>query len=855
MGRPTAALPQLLAWHVFFLAFFCGVFAWRWPVPGGLAAAGLLLLAGAQLSGGRGVAAFLLACGLGVLTAHSLAPAPVPAWPSQGEKCTVQGQVRFSQGLPDQRLRIVLDDVQIQVPGSESWSAVPGGLVWTWGDPDFRPLAGQRVQARLRPKPVRNFSNPYAYDTEWNWARQGVWRRAFSMGGKAEAKLADKQTGFWASLREKARLRVAKALGLSAVPSNMQENAAGNERQNTGAAIVMALLFGDRFYLQQSTVDSLAWAGLAHSLALSGLHVGFVAAFGYVLAWLAGRACPRIYETAPRVKWAVCVAGALALAYVWLGQASPTLVRAAAMYGFWGALLLMGRERVLLDGLFLALALIILTDPLAVYDLRLQLSAAAVTGIIVGLRLLQAHGLQQSRIFARPKEGFRTSDAPPVAQLLRRAWFAAGPGVMNLLFLWGFANLAVLPLQLNAFGQTPGNPLWSLVWLPVLGFVVMPLALAGKVMLFIAPWLPLGERLLQLGGLAAAWGVAPMDGAVSGGPLMLLPAWPAMLGYWIMLAAGFLLLGGAGRRTALAGLAMGLTLTVLPMAQDYWSQSQSGLKAEVLDVGQAQSVALTLPGGRRVLVDGGGMRFPGFDTGEAIVGPHLRRNAPPRLDWVLLSHRHSDHLRGLAHILERFDVRRMGCSKQALTPVDWVDPADWTATLARPGWRGLAAGDRIVLGRGVELEVLHPAAEFTAAKENDMSLVLRLLWRSEPMLLLPGDLEEYGLSVLMDAVQDLQARALVIPHHGSNTGLVPEFYDRVQPEVAAVSAGFMNYWNFPTDSMRALFREKGIRLYSTSEWGMVRFFWPEPGAPVHIKTGRAEKGPAAAATVLAAVWQ
>ncbi|MEF3695987.1 ComEC/Rec2 family competence protein, partial [Desulfolutivibrio sp.] len=162
-----------------------------------------------------------------------------------------------------------------------------------------------------------------------------------------------------------------------------QEELAPAPRPTPGGAMLLALLTGDRSELTTTDMDLVRRASLAHALALSGMHVGYVAALGWLLAWIAGRIRPGIFLRLPRQKLAVLLAAPLVCGYVWLGGATPSLVRAALMFACFGFLILLDRPRILLDGLFLALALIVAASPLSVFDIRLQLSALAVAGLAV----------------------------------------------------------------------------------------------------------------------------------------------------------------------------------------------------------------------------------------------------------------------------------------------------------------------------------------------------------------------------------------------------------------------------------------------------------------------------------------
>ena len=160
--------------------------------------------------------------------------------------------------------------------------------------------------------------------------------------------------------------------------------------------------------------------------------------------------------------------------------------------------------------------------------------------------------------------------------------------------------------------------------------------------------------------------------------------------------------------------------------------------------------------GRTLLFDGAGAWGSDYDPGRAVVGPALAWDHPPRADMVFLSHMDADHVRGLFHILDTFDVRFFG----------WTGLLDKTEDSRRlRGFlernqtlvRVLRRGDRISVGPDLWLEVLHPGREYRGVSSNDSSLVLRLVWRGKGLALLPGDAERRALGEMLNNSAPLQS--------------------------------------------------------------------------------------------------
>ncbi|MDE7370437.1 MAG: ComEC/Rec2 family competence protein, partial [Desulfovibrio sp.] len=372
------------------------------------------------------------------------------------------GTVRRVEGLAEGRLRVLLEDVRPEAGGD----ALAGRVAWTWDDATFRPLAGQTVCLNRRPAPMRGFANSAAPVQEARWAAQDVFWRFWSRSWSGSPMVTGSGTTP-ARLREDLRRDFVRALLApqeAGLPAAMPQ----------ARAILPALLFGDRSFLSRATLDEFAAASLAHSLALSGQHLALAGLIGLFSVLLLARMRPGIYLFRARAVWVAVASLPPALAYLWLGNAPPSLVRAACMLGLMTLWLLHGRTATLLDALLAALACIVLADPLSLFDLSLQLSVLCVAVIC-----LTVPGIR--RLWPAPGSG--TSAAAPGAPLRTRL---AGRGRavlhgLGAIFLVSFCiQLALLPFMLARFG-TLG--LWfplNVLWLPAVDLVVLPGAALGR---------------------------------------------------------------------------------------------------------------------------------------------------------------------------------------------------------------------------------------------------------------------------------------------------------------------------------------------------------------------------------------
>lgn len=799
-GRASSFGHQALSlrgWHVAVMAYALGLMIWQTPVA---ALAGLVALAGCWLlfvDRPRTLLALLLAASIGMLTTSALLSEPAapdivgsePAWLHSSPRQRIDGLVHDVTGRTGKRLRVVLRDVHRVLPGGPGPSLGPG-LVLTWRKPSQRPLVGQRLSVSVYPKPVRGFRTPGSMDYSGYWRKKGVQWRAYTSSDRGRPVLSGTATAS-ARMREHVRSAVVQA-----VP------------RGQGGAILLAMLTGDRSRISVATEEALRGAGLAHTLALSGLHVGFVAGLGFLLAWGVGALHPAIFLRVPRHRLAVMLAAPLVASYVWLGGSAPSLLRAGFMFASFGfCLLFLRRGRALLDGLFGAVGIILVVAPQTVNDLGLRMSAVAVLCIVLGMPVFRSLLLRLL----------------PSTSLMQRTARA----VCMVLGVSLVATLGLLPITASTFGVLHPNILSNLLWLPALGLVVMPLGLLSLIsaatgLQALAGWAAapaawLMELLVSMLSWGAKQGLLPSL-------VLLRPFWPELLGFALVVAAcAFAWRSGAAlSRRALSVALCGVLLMLATHAATAVVDARAPLSLRLLDVGQGQCAVITLPGGSRWLVDAGGPWGSGFHVVEAVIGPYLTSGRPPRVEGLVLSHPDVDHGGGMAYLLRHFSPDRFIWNGR--------EPGgQWGARLLAELGRGnvevqqVGPADTVFLGTAggqtVGLQVLHGLEPGADQSTNDGSLVLRLVHGRKGLALLPGDVEQDGIERLLQSSFPLRSQVLVLPHHGSRGSMSLDLYEQVRPEQAWASAGYLNHYGHPSRGVVDSLHSLNIPLESTSSFG------------------------------------
>jgi len=445
-----------------------------------------------------------------------------------------------------------------------------------------------------------------------------------------------------------------------------------------------------------------------------------------------------------------------------------------------------------------------LHSPLVLLDVSFQLSFASV--IALGFF---AHRFAPAAI--------------PRAGRVRRAlvW------VLRFLGASMVASLATMPLVAHHFGEiAPASPLGNLVLVPLVELVILPCGLGGALLGLIHPLL--GAIPLQAAGWAAKVALTGAEQFKRLAPIILV-RYPNSLETAVLIVAVFCLLYGLSqgterrRRWLFGALAGCLVASGSLFLRDLQRRSSDEMHVTFLDVGQGDSVLLEGPGGFVILVDGGGRYDESFDTGARVVEPVLRARGIGRVDLVVLSHPHPDHLNGLLRILARFPVGALWTSgDDGRNPkyrelmnlarergINTPTPAPFEHKGVRVQPLGPWMGDRVGPPPGLDV--------------NNASLVLRVSYAGRSVLL-TGDIGIDGEAELVarkDVGFPLASDVIKVPHHGSRTSSSDMLLASVRPSLAVVSVGKHNTFHLPSSATLARYESRGVPVHRTDREGAV----------------------------------
>lgn len=569
------------------------------------------------------------------------------------------------------------------------------------------------------------------------------------------------------------------------------------------ASLAQGMLLGIRTGIPEELNEAFSRTGTMHIVAISGHNISIVAGLFLIMGiYLFGRHRSFYFVFALAGIWL----------YALLSGMAPSVQRAVLMGSLWLTADFIGRPRSALTALMFSAAVLVGINPSLLWDVAFQLSFAAMGGLI---------------LISSPLEA------------MRREWNSTsgmGSLIMGSLAVTLGATLATMPIIAANFHRIPLVTIpANLVALPALPFIMAASAVSAGVGLL---YLPLGQFLGWLAWpfltylitVAETFSALPLASVEIQAGDYFIPIYYLLMGAAIWVGTRWKGLSqssasAARNRPSVGGMLstrviiVVLFLVCLAVWVPVLGFRDSNLQVSFLDVGQGDAILIQTPSHRKVLIDGG--------PSPQAINAQLGKRLPfwdRSIDMIILTHPDDDHITGLSEVLRRYRVRQaMDSGIKATSPfyadcLGLIKKGKVEYVLAQ-------AGQRVELGNGITLEVLHPQAQFlrdTPSDVNNNSIVLRLASGSVSFLF-TGDIEEEAQSYLLTRGVPLGSTVLKIPHHGAKRALSPDFLAAVSPQIAVISVGADNRFGHPARETLAKLNERlpADRVYLTEKDGTI----------------------------------
>lgn len=568
------------------------------------------------------------------------------------------------------------------------------------------------------------------------------------------------------------------------------------------APLVAALVFARREGMDRDVREAFTVTGIAHLLAISGFHVGVIAALALTVLRASGVSRRRAELGSAGLAWTY-------VAFIGFPDAA---CRAALILALLAAARLRGRPPARWGALAASGLALLLADPSKLASAGFQLSFAGAAGLVAWARPLEA--AMSRAVRGRLPRALRAACAAGAAATLATLPIVA----------WHFERVSLIGIPMTLFA----SPLVGLALPGALASILLDLVVPGA-----AAFLAGGVGLLLdmlIGGAKAAAGWPGVSVWVSSGTVV------ACL-FGVVTASRIARRPRIGSRTrrrlVVAYVAVGIVGWPMAVALE----GRGTLELFMIDVGQGDAIGIRTPAGRWLLVDAGPP--PESEAAGHPVVRALRARGVRRLETLVLTHPDADHFGGAAAVLDELPVGRV---------VDPVVPAPKrsyaslleTARARHVPWEAARAGQSWEVD-GVVIDVLYPTAAASAAvaesadlDANTVSVVLKVSWRSFEALL-TGDAYVDVERALMDRIGDIEV--LKVGHHGSDTSTDADFLNTVRPELAVISVGRGNRYGHPSPRVVERLTASGAEVLRTDLEGSIRLIVRRSGE-VRVRTER-----------------
>lgn len=622
-----------------------------------------------------------------------------------------------------------------------SWNKMKISLSWYGKYPDLK--VGDKWQLQVKLKPPHGSMNPGGFDYEKYLFQNRIRATGYVNSGKLI-------TSYWYNYPiSRWRQRLANKI-VHALPNNQF------------AGLLVALTVGSRNYISQTQWQVFRNTGTSHLVAISGLHIGLVSGFMFLILLFVWRRFAWLTLRMPAMQAAAVGALIAAVIYSIMAGLSLPTERALIMITVFMLALLWRRNIRPWQAFLLALLLVLIINPLATLNAGFWLSFAAV-GILIYS-------------------------------------FSGRIGAQGWWWQWIRPQLVIaiglIPVLLLLFQQfSAASLLANIIAIPWVGFVVVPLALLGSLMPHGSWLLWLAAKAMALIWLYLQW-LSMQHGVI----------WQhAIVNNWVLVTAMIgilLLLAPKGFPARWLGIIWLLPLLLFKPAGPKFGEVWFTL----LDVGQG--LASVVRTQHHVLIYDTGPKFnDNFDAGKAIVVPFLHMANIKQVDMLVISHGDNDHIGGAQSVLNMLRV------KQIMTSV----PQRFSQRPARYCQAG-----QIWDWDGVSFRFLSPLPN-EDLQGNAASCVLQIQ-DGNTRLLLTGDIEAETEHLLVQRYgSKLHATVLVAPHHGSNSSSTIAFVNAVQPKYVLFPVGFLNRFHFPSAKVLARYKSIKALLLNTVNAGAITF--------------------------------
>ena len=563
-----------------------------------------------------------------------------------------------------------------------------------------------------------------------------------------------------------------------------------------------SILIGDRSDLKKSLNDDFIKTGTVHILSVSGTHVGLIACiFLFVFSLL----------RLPK-KLNISLSVVFLIFYSYVAGLSPPIVRSTIIFSLFAFGYLINRKGGMLNSLSIAAIVMLIVNPRVLFDTGFELSFASIASIVILTpaidKVLGTNAVNKRRFTGKIRLYLSKSVSVSLA-----AWIGVAPIVSYYFNITSpsavIANIVIVP---------------AVFLVMILSAVFLAASLCCSILLspLSAAIQAVDHAMFFINHHLSALPLAYFRTAAPSAAFML--AYYAALSLFVIPQEVRI---GAVRITKRSVFTAALIMMNMVVWQCALDNGKDNLTVTFFDVGQGDSALVEFPGPRYMLIDGGvGGSGDGPDMGVSVVAPSLWNKGIDKIDAVMVTHFHEDHMGGLLYILENFKV---GCVMD-----NGISPEKPGAIFKRY-IRILKEKNirRIAIGEGDEIKgfgqsrvfVLNPDKPDTSSDLNDSSITVKIIFKGSSVLFC-GDIMPSSMERLISYGDFLRSDIIKVPHHGGSlkpAAQAERFFALVAAKVSVISVGSSNRFNMPAESTLKMINNAGSMAYETKRSGAVTF--------------------------------
>lgn len=550
--------------------------------------------------------------------------------------------------------------------------------------------------------------------------------------------------------------------------------------------LMKGIIMGKNSYLDEEAILKYREMGLAHILAVSGLHIGIISGFLIFL----------FSNLAIKKRINIFIVLGIVWFYGFLIGFPPSVLRASIMFSFllFGQILAKPYDSI--NILFLSFFILLAINPILIFNLGFQLSYMATFSILY------------------------------FSPYINKKFYPYNNKLTYTLASLFAVHIGILPIQLYYFNSFSIVGIFSnLIITPILSFALV----LGAIMLILSYTFSFLNiflaSILNFILLIQEYLIDILYTKGFGTIGFYSPNIYEFILYYLIVLIIFKIIDFHKLNYNIKKL-MFLYILVFIIFNLGFNYFDNNIQIDFIDVGQGDC-ALIKTNKSAYLIDTGGNVFFDFDIGENIVLPYLKKHGISRLDGVFITHFHLDHCKSLPLLMENLDIKNIFISYENHSSeiYNYIKEGDVAVRI-------LSEGDMICLGKDIILEVISPGIDYhkRAFSENDMSLTFYLSYYDKNILF-TGDIEKEAEELLLKNL-DKEVYLLKVPHHGSKTSSTEEFLNILRPKLAVISVGRNNVHHHPDKEVIQRYTDIATEVYRTDTMGMIRLNLKENNADI-----------------------